>query len=248
MEIGQEEDRRLPEQFDDGMLSEWLRPCGDDDENMSEDDGYNEEDIESDEEAEDDDTNSDEVSMEEALEEFHDSMLKEWQYPPSEDEAEESDDGGFDEDEEEDDIKVKLEKEIKEVKEESAEKDKSIEELRVKLKDLTFQAEIEYRKRLKAEAEVIKAQNIIEGLLKAQDFIKTPTKVKEKKGAVVGDPRRNMNMLKKQQIQKQIKPPRIRLMNQKETGQQKQKTLLAQQMMTTQPMMMLAPVGGRLNQ
>ena len=63
----------------------------------------------------------------------------------------------------------------------SAVKDEYIEDLKVKLKEITLKAENEYRKRLKAEAEVDRAHKIIDSLLEVQDFVKAPARVKQKK-------------------------------------------------------------------
>ena len=164
-EVDGEQYDLLQEQFNESMLREWLQPCGDEEDNMSEDDGYEVDDIDN---IEDDDFSTDKVSREEAEEEFHDSMLKEWLLPASEDrndEDEESEDDGFNE--EEDGSKDKLEKEVRK---DLNVKDKYIEDLKEKLKEMTLKAENEYRKRLKAEAEAERAQKIIDALLEGQDL------------------------------------------------------------------------------
>ena len=58
--------------------------------------------------------------------------------------------------------KDKLEKEVRK---DLNVKDKYIEDLKEKLKEMTLKAENEYRKRLKAEAEAERAQKIIDALL-----------------------------------------------------------------------------------
>ena len=164
-EVDGEQYDLLQEQFNESMLREWLQPWGDEEDNMSEDDGYEVDDIDN---IEDDDFSTDKVSREEAEEEFHDSMLKEWLLPASEDrndEDEESEDDGFNE--EEDGSKDKLEKEVRK---DLNVKDKYIEDLKEKLKEMTLKAENEYRKRLKAEAEAERAQKIIDALLEGQDL------------------------------------------------------------------------------
>ena len=55
----QEQDDLLQEQFNESMLKEWLQPCGDEEDNMSEDDGYEGDDIDT---IEDDDVSTNKVS------------------------------------------------------------------------------------------------------------------------------------------------------------------------------------------
>ena len=72
-----EEDESSAEQFDKSMLREWLQPSNmsvQEEDNISDDDGYNEDDSDNEE---DENISDKEVSREELLEEFHDSMLKE---------------------------------------------------------------------------------------------------------------------------------------------------------------------------